>query len=95
MLNMTLSCEVPFSTVTTDRTSTACSKCHRFTFHSVRTDRQSRTAYRPASFFCAADPNKTVPILNVRPSNYGIAKLLMIRWTQVSIGAPQPVLKRY
>jgi hypothetical protein len=36
-----------------------------------------------------------VPILNVRPSNYGIAKLLMIRWTQVSIGAPQRVLKRY
>merc|ERR1712159_628691 len=28
------------------------------------------------------DPNKTVPILNVRPSNYGVAKLLMIRWTE-------------
>merc|ERR1711959_678212 len=28
------------------------------------------------------DPNKTVPVLDVRPSNYGIAKLLMIRWTE-------------
>merc|ERR1719199_2056514 len=27
------------------------------------------------------DPNKTVPILDIKPSNYGITKLLMIRWT--------------
>jgi len=30
----------------------------------------------------STDPNKKVPILDVTPSNYGIAKLLMIRWTE-------------
>jgi len=30
----------------------------------------------------STDPNKTVPVLDVTPSNYGIAKLLMIRWTE-------------
>ena len=28
------------------------------------------------------DPNKTVPILDIKPSNYGITKLLMVRWTE-------------
>ena len=32
------------------------------------------------------DPNKTVPMLNIRPSNYGISKLLMIRWTEELAG---------
>lgn len=28
------------------------------------------------------DPNATIPVLDVKPSNYGIAKLLMVRWTE-------------
>jgi retinol dehydrogenase-12 len=28
------------------------------------------------------DPNKTVPLLGIKPTNYGIAKLLMVRWTE-------------